>query len=207
MLFVLWKQNFLRHPLVVFCQLPGPAEVTKGTACLQRTRCVQYLASCIFLILHLQFSISHLAFSILHIVFSSRIFYRTFHIFYLASQIFISHLVFFYLASRIFYFATRIFYLACRIFISNLAWIFKHHPEFISNLACLLQTSAHASWTLTSCAAYPSHLRIIGWEHLNKRRRIFLFLLKLGCCLKNIIPQKKEYSPSTLQTFDKLKER
>ena len=168
-----------------------------------------YEACSVTRILHLQFSISHLAFSLLHLVFSSRIFYRTFHIFYLASQIFISHLVFFffYLASSIFYFATRIFYLACRIFISNLAWIFKHHPEFISNLACLLQTSAHASWTLTSCAAYPSHLRIIGWEHLNKRRRIFLFLLKLGCCLKNIIPQKKEYSPSTLQTFDKLKER
>ena len=108
------------------------------------------------------FSNSHLAFSILHLVFSSRIFYRTFHIFYLASQIFISHLVFFYLVSRIFYFATRIFYLACRIFISNLAWIFKHHPEFFPYLACLLPTSAHDSWTLTSCAAYPSHLRIIG---------------------------------------------
>ena len=167
-----------------------------------------YEACSVTRILHLQFSISHLAFSLLHLVFSSRIFLS--HIshflpgisdFYLASRFF------FYLASRIFYFATRIFYLACRIFISNLAWIFKHHPEFISNLACFLQTSAHASWTLTSCAAYPSHLRIIGWEHLNKRRRIFLFLLKLGCCLKNIIPEKKEYSPSTLQTFDKLKER
>ena len=161
MLFVLWKQNFLRHPLVVFCQLPGPAEVTKGTACLQRARCVQYLASCIFLILHLQFSISHLAFSILHIVFSSRIFYRTFHIFYLASQIFISHLVFF--LSRISHFLFRNSYFLPRMsHFSNLAWIFKHHPEFFPYLACLLQTSAHDSWTLTSCAAYPSHLRIIG---------------------------------------------
>ena len=139
------------------------------------------------------------------------IFYLTSRIFYLASRIFISHFLshishflpgisdfylasrfFFYLASRIFYFATRIFYLACRIFISNLAWILKYHPEFISYLACLLQTSVHASWTLTSCAAYPSHLRIIGWQHLNKRRRIFLFLLKLGCCQKNTIPQKKK---------------
>ena len=152
------------------------------------------------------------------------IFYLTPRIFYLAYRIFISHFLShishflpsisdFYLASRFFlsrisHFLFRNSYFLPRMsHFSNLAWIFKHHPEFISNLACLLQTSAHASWTLTSCAAYPSHLRIIGWEHLNKRRRIFLFLLKLGCCLKNIIPQKKEYSPSTLQTFDKLKER
>ena len=147
------------------------------------------------------FSNSHLA---------PPIFYLTPRIFYLASRIFISHFLshishflpgisdfylasrfFFYLASRIFYFATRIFYLACRIFISNLAWIFKHHPEFFPYLACLLQTSAHGSWTLTSCAAYPSHLRIIGWEHLNKRRRFEIFPFEIGLLSEEYNSAKK----------------
>ena len=129
------------------------------------------------------------------------IFYLTPRIFYLAYRIFIAHFLShishflpsisdFYLASR--FFLSRISYFLPRMsHFSNLAWIFKHHPEFFPYLACLLQTSAHDSWTLTSCAAYPSHLRIIGWEHLNKRRRFEIFPFEIGLLSEEYNSAKK----------------